>query len=175
MRSVNSVRVLMAMVLITFCMTLAVGQIHAQKLGHGLIVVSPNKMPVETRQPSVAMTLHLVDPQTLYLYVEEQDVRKLAVYDVTDPGKIKLKKIAQLDTTGTYEHLTQSAITRRIQNREESLGVSLFDRQSRPIQLTAAGRATYESAKPVLCSVGNLRSAVVHQGETSGSFRFGPE
>jgi len=36
-------------------------------------------MPVETRQPSVAMTLHLVAPQTLYLYVEEQDVRKLAV------------------------------------------------------------------------------------------------
>jgi hypothetical protein len=49
------------------------------------------------------MTLHLVDPQTLYLYVEEQDVRKLAVYDVTNPGKIKLKKIAQLDTTGTYD------------------------------------------------------------------------
>jgi DNA-binding transcriptional LysR family regulator len=70
-------------------------------------------------------------------------------------------------------HLTQSAITRRIQNLEESLGVSLFDRQSRPIQLTAAGRATYESAKPVLCSVGDLRSAVVHQGEPSGSFRFG--
>jgi DNA-binding transcriptional LysR family regulator len=70
-------------------------------------------------------------------------------------------------------HLTQSAITRRIQNLEESLGVTLFDRQSRPIQLTAAGRATYESAKPVLCSVGDLRSAVVHNGEPSGSFRFG--
>jgi DNA-binding transcriptional LysR family regulator len=70
-------------------------------------------------------------------------------------------------------HLTQSAITRRIQNLEESLGVSLFDRQSRPIQLTAAGRATYESAKPVLCSVGDLRSAVIYQGEPSGSFRFG--
>lgn len=70
-------------------------------------------------------------------------------------------------------HLTQSAITRRIQSLEESLGVELFDRQSRPIQLTAAGRATYESAKPVLCSVGDLRSAVVHNGEPSGSFRFG--
>jgi DNA-binding transcriptional LysR family regulator len=70
-------------------------------------------------------------------------------------------------------HLTQSAITRRIQNLEESLGVELFDRQSRPIQLTAAGKATYESAKPVLCSVNDLKSAVVHNGEPSGNFRFG--
>jgi DNA-binding transcriptional LysR family regulator len=70
-------------------------------------------------------------------------------------------------------HLTQSAITRRIQNLEESLGVELFDRQSRPIQLTDAGRATYESAKPVLCSVDDLKSAVMHNGEPSGSFRFG--
>lgn len=70
-------------------------------------------------------------------------------------------------------HLTQSAMTRRIQNLEESLGVELFDRQSRPIQLTAAGKATYESAKPVLCSVNDLKSAVMHDGEPSGSFRFG--
>jgi len=70
-------------------------------------------------------------------------------------------------------HLTQSAITRRVQNLEESLGVELFDRQSRPIQLTAAGKTTYESAKPVLCSVDDLKSAVVHHGEPSGSFRFG--
>jgi DNA-binding transcriptional LysR family regulator len=70
-------------------------------------------------------------------------------------------------------HLTQSAITRRIQNLEEALGVELFDRQSRPIQLTAAGKATYEAAKPVLCSVNELKSAVVLNGEPSGSFRFG--
>jgi len=67
-------------------------------------------------------------------------------------------------------HLTQSAITRRIQNLEEALGVELFDRQSRPIQLTAAGKATYEAAKPVLCSVNELKSAVVLNGEPSGSF-----
>jgi DNA-binding transcriptional LysR family regulator len=70
-------------------------------------------------------------------------------------------------------HLTQSAITRRIQNLEESLGVALFNRHSRPIQLTAAGKATYESAKPVLSAVNDLKSAVMHDGEPSGSFRFG--
>jgi len=70
-------------------------------------------------------------------------------------------------------HLTQSAISRRIQNLEDALGISLFDRQTRPLQLTTQGKATYESAKPVLASVDDLKSAVVHNGEPSGTFRFG--
>jgi DNA-binding transcriptional LysR family regulator len=70
-------------------------------------------------------------------------------------------------------HLTQSAVTRRVQNLEGSLGVSLFDRQTRPLQLTTAGRSTYESAKPVLSAVDDLRSAVTHDGVPSGNFSFG--
>lgn len=56
-------------------------------------------------------------------------------------------------------HLTQSAVTRRIQNLEDSLGVQLLDRQNRPLQPTRAGRETYEFAKPVLSSVRDLKSA----------------
>jgi len=70
-------------------------------------------------------------------------------------------------------HLTQSAVTRRVQSLEDALGVSLLDRQTRPLQLTTAGKATYERAKPVLSSVDDLKSAVIHDGEPSGSFRFG--
>jgi hypothetical protein len=68
----------------------------AQSIGHELSIVSTKKMPAETRQPGVAMTLHLVDPRTLYLYIEERSGQKLAVYDVSDPGRIKLKKIVQM-------------------------------------------------------------------------------
>ena len=53
-------------------------------------------------------------------------------------------------------HLTQSAVTRRIQNLEDALGVPLLDRQNRPLQPTRAGRETYEFAKPVLSSVSDL-------------------
>jgi DNA-binding transcriptional LysR family regulator len=70
-------------------------------------------------------------------------------------------------------HLTQSAVTRRIQNLEDSLGVPLLDRQNRPLQPTRAGRETYEFAKPVLSSVSDLKSAIVHNGEPAGDFRFG--
>jgi len=73
----------------------------------------------------------------------------------------------------TVLHLTQSAVTRRIQNLEDSLGGPLLDRQNRPLQPTRAGRETYEFAKPVLSSVGDLKSAIVHNGEPAGDFRFG--
>jgi DNA-binding transcriptional LysR family regulator len=70
-------------------------------------------------------------------------------------------------------HLTQSAVTRRIQNLEDALGVPLLDRQNRPLQPTRAGRETYEFAKPVLSSVSDLKSAIIHNGEPAGDFRFG--
>jgi DNA-binding transcriptional LysR family regulator len=70
-------------------------------------------------------------------------------------------------------HLTQSAVTRRIQNLENSLAVPLLDRQNRPLQPTRAGRETYEFAKPVLSSVSDLKTAIVHNGEPAGDFRFG--
>ncbi len=46
----------------------------------------------------------------------------------------------------TKLHMTQSAISKRLQNLEDDLGVPLLDRQKRPLQLTPAGRATYKSA-----------------------------
>jgi DNA-binding transcriptional LysR family regulator len=70
-------------------------------------------------------------------------------------------------------HLTQSAVTRRIQNLEDALGASLLDRQTRPMVPTRAGQETYEFAKPVLSSVNDLKTGVMDGGEPSGDFRFG--
>jgi len=70
-------------------------------------------------------------------------------------------------------HLTQSAVTRRIQNLEDALGTPLLDRQTRPLQSTRAGQETYEFAKPVLSSVNDLKTGIIHGGEPSGDFRFG--
>ena len=70
-------------------------------------------------------------------------------------------------------HLTQSAVTRRIQNLEDALGMPLLDRQTRPLQPTRAGQETYEFAKPVLNSVNDLKTGIMQGGEPSGDFRFG--
>ena len=70
-------------------------------------------------------------------------------------------------------HLTQSAVTRRIQTLEDALGVPLLDRQTRPLQPTRAGSETYAFAKPVLSSVRDLKTAVMLNGEPAGDLRFG--
>lgn len=70
-------------------------------------------------------------------------------------------------------HLTQSAVTRRIQNLEDALGAPLLDRQTRPLQPTRAGSETYAFAKPVLSSVRDLKTAVMLEGEPAGDLRFG--
>jgi len=88
-----------------------------------------------------------------------------AFVSVVDHGSI-VAAAAQL-------HLTQSAVTRRIQNLEDALGSPLLDRQTRPVQPTRSGRETYEFAKPVLSSVNDLKTGIMHGGEPSGDFRFG--
>jgi DNA-binding transcriptional LysR family regulator len=55
---------------------------------------------------------------------------------------------------------------------EDSLGVPLLDHKTRPLQ-PRAGLETYTFAKQVLNSVSDLKSAVVDDGEPSGSFRLG--
>lgn len=56
-------------------------------------------------------------------------------------------------------HLTQPAVTRRVQRLEASLGVALCDRRRRPFTLTAAGRAALERCRRVLHAVRDVHSA----------------
>lgn len=51
---------------------------------------------------------------------------------------------------GLQAGLTQSAITRQIRGIEERLGVSLFERTTRHVNLTAAGKLLFEKSGPIL-------------------------
>src|SRR5258708_12688168 len=52
--------------------------------------------------------------------------------------------------------LTQSAISRRIQQLEETLGGTLLDRTQRPPSSTALGQRVYEQSLPILRAVDDL-------------------
>lgn len=70
-------------------------------------------------------------------------------------------------------NLTQPGITRRIQNLEDSLGIALLDRQSKPLKPTAAGREAYEHGRRVLRSLDDLKAGVSPDGAIGGEFRLG--
>src|SRR5260370_6071000 len=70
-------------------------------------------------------------------------------------------------------HLTQPAVTRRVQRLEPSLGVALCDRRRRPFVLTEAGQAVLERCRRVLHAVRDVRSATGGDDRLAREVRVG--
>lgn len=70
-------------------------------------------------------------------------------------------------------NLTQPALTRRIQNLEAYLGVSLLDRATKPPTLTTTGRKVLDSGRRVLRSVTELEASCRQDGQVVGPLRLG--
>lgn len=71
-------------------------------------------------------------------------------------------------------HLTQPAVSKRVQNLEENLGVNLFDRVGRKVQLTEAGRALLPRARQWLLDFEDIKNSVATlQGDVTGVLKIG--
>lgn len=95
--------------------------------------------------------------------MEFDDVR--AFVSVADMGSVSL---AARDL-----HVTQSAVTRRLQRLETSLGALMLDRRTRPITLTAAGQAALERCRRLLNDVRGVRAATGNGRFPTGELRIG--
>jgi len=62
-------------------------------------------------------------------------------------------------------HIAQPPLSRQIQLLEAELGVLLVQRDSRPVQLTEAGRVFYEQALQVLHRVEQMKDATIQVGK----------
>src|SRR6478672_7581150 len=69
--------------------------------------------------------------------------------------------------------LTQSAVSRRIQQLEEALGGALLDRTQRPPSCTALGQRVYEQSLPILRAVDDLMTLTRQDAAPTGTLRFG--
>jgi DNA-binding transcriptional LysR family regulator len=69
--------------------------------------------------------------------------------------------------------LTQSAITRRVQNLEQALGVELLDRSVKPPKPSAMGKQVFDQCARVLLEVDRLRDLVQEDHAPTGVFRIG--
>ena len=69
--------------------------------------------------------------------------------------------------------ITQPALTRRIQNLETHLQVSLVDRATKPPTLTATGRRVLDRGRSVLRSLSELEASCREDAETIGPLRLG--
>jgi DNA-binding transcriptional LysR family regulator len=69
--------------------------------------------------------------------------------------------------------MTQPAITRRVQNLEEALGVMLLDRNTKPPRPTDIGWQVFEQCRTILREVDALRELTAGQLPPAGEFRVG--
>lgn len=66
-------------------------------------------------------------------------------------------------------HVSQPGLSAQVRELERRLGVQLFERSSRRVQLTSAGRDLVERARHVVSAVGELEaSARLHHGTVAG-------
>src|ERR1700756_5282652 len=69
--------------------------------------------------------------------------------------------------------LTQPAVTRRIQNFEEALGVALLDRNTKPMRTTPMGRTVYDQCRAIVREIEALRQLVNDGAPLAGVLRLG--
>src|ERR1051326_2461792 len=86
---------------------------------------------------------------------------------------VTVAKLGSVTLAARDLHVTQSAVTRRLQRLETSLGAVLLDRGSRPVMLTGAGKATIEKCRRLLNDVREIKAAVVDPGTWMEEFRVG--
>src|SRR5262245_9309051 len=79
-----------------------------------------------------------------------------------------------LTAAGEETHLSQPAITRRLQGLERRLGARLFEREGRRLRLTDAGAHFQRRAEGILEQVWDLATEVAAFGEGArGQLRIG--
>ena len=79
------------------------GHAAARNRSSKIVLVSPAELPELARVTGQAMTLHTTADGRTLLYVEQNDGARLAIFDVTDPAKIKQKAAPQLDAPGSFD------------------------------------------------------------------------
>lgn len=93
------------------------------------------------------------------------DIRQLqTVIAVADTGS--------LAGAAGVVNLTPSAVSQQIQSLEGELGVGLFDRKKRPLQLNAKGEEFVRAARGIVHTMAETRM-IISGGRTAGVLKFG--
>jgi hypothetical protein len=78
----------------------------AEAASNKLIVVRPTDLPELARVPGQAMLLRERGDGRTILYIEQDHGARLAIFDVTDPAKIKEETAAHLDAPGSFDFVS---------------------------------------------------------------------
>lgn len=76
-------------------------QVHSRS--KDLVVIEAHDLPEQAQIAGNSLFLHSDDAGSTYLYVEQQQGARLSVFDVTNPGRIKLVASKPLASEGAFD------------------------------------------------------------------------
>jgi hypothetical protein len=103
--------------------------LHAEirSKSQGLIVVQPRDLPEVAQMPGNSLFLHSDGSGETYLYIEQQQGARLTIFDVTDPGKIKLVESIKLTVPGAFDFVRSLDGHGELVRFRDNKGVAVLD------------------------------------------------
>jgi DNA-binding transcriptional LysR family regulator len=86
---------------------------------------------------------------------------------------VRVADTASVSQAARDLNVTQSAVTRRLQRLETSLGTTLLERRTRPVTLTGAGQAALERCRRLLNDAREVQAAAANGELPTGDLRIG--
>ena len=94
---------------------------------NNLIVVPPADLPELARQTGEAMFLHETFDGRTHLYIEQNHGAQLAIFDVTDPSRIKGEGSAQIDAPGPFDFVSTLGDRAEVVRFRQGQGSAVLD------------------------------------------------
>jgi hypothetical protein len=92
-----------------------------------IVVVPPADLPTLARQSGEAMLLHETRDGRMLLYIEQEQGRRVAVLDVTDPAHTKGDGSAQLDAAGPFDFVAPAGAQAELVRYRQGQGDAILD------------------------------------------------
>lgn len=97
------------------------------KQASNIILVPPTDLPELAQQTGDAMLLHETADGRTFLYVEQNQGARLAVFDVTDPVRIRDNGAAPLDVAGSFDFVASVGADKELVRFREGKGEAVLD------------------------------------------------
>jgi hypothetical protein len=110
-----------------------------------IVLVPPTNLPTLARQGGEAMFLHDTKDGRIFLYVEQHQGTQLAIFDVTDPARVKGEGSVQLDASGPFDFVADLGKRGELVRFREGQGEAVLDLRNNPVLTKVQGLDTRDS------------------------------
>ena len=141
----NLSRVATRLTLATILAALSVVSAGYANPSNDIVLVPPANLPTLARQGGEAMFLHDTKDGRIFLYVEQHQGAQLAIFDVTDPARVKGEGSVQLDAPGPFDFVADLGKRGELVRFREGQGEAVLDLRNNPVLMKVQGLDTRDS------------------------------